>query len=41
MISDFEKITASDKLFARKFNKNIDESIINKIKNKIQINKYV
>ena len=41
MIDDFEKIMASDKLFARKFDNNIDQSIINKIKNKIQIKEYV
>ena len=41
MIDDFEKIMASDKLFARKFDINIDQSIINKIKNKIQLKEYV
>jgi len=32
-IEDYEKIMNSDKLFARKFDKNIDENIIEKIKN--------
>lgn len=41
MIDDFEKIMASDKFFARKFDNNIDQSIINKIKNKIQLKEYV
>jgi hypothetical protein len=41
MIDDFEKIMASDKLFERKFDINIDQSIINKIKNKIQLKEYV
>jgi hypothetical protein len=32
-MKDYEKIMNSDKLFARKFDKNIDENIIEKIKN--------
>ena len=37
-IDDFEKIMKSNKLFARKFDNNIDVTIINKIKEKIESN---